>query len=489
MYIGEKLSKEIKNWKQGDFVYIRAGTGKGKTYFVNNQLRTFALNQTKRILFLCPRVSLKEDVENNIDKILQNVHSVTYQKILHDYKKGELMLGEYDYIVMDEFATFINDSTFNPEVEDIFNIIMKLNKVKIFMAADGDLYIDEIADLYNVNFKKYLFDKSPYFMYDVFNRVNKTYSYKTDTTIENKISEILENTDDKILCFINNNESIGELYSQFEDEAMIYVSEGSPHRKKMNMYKNEKMFKEKKFDDRILFATSAIISGVSLIDRDIKHIVIDEKNVHSIYQMLSRKRLIDKNDTFDLYIKDVSIQSINGILRGINNGLETVHEFKYNKERFLLQRNRNRQDNKLIYFDEKTGEIKLNNIRTIVLKSQKEMYEHFKDGGFIANIEGNLNLFIDELEEVEGMKKFNDNIDSFVGKKLYKPEQKKLKELLLDCGFNSRTIGFNTINGFLVDKGLSYTLVQGKVKSYRENGVVKTPPSYWVLIEIEDKYK
>ena len=45
-------AQDIEQWKHGDKILIRAGTGRGKTYFVKNVLSTYADCNNKKILFL-----------------------------------------------------------------------------------------------------------------------------------------------------------------------------------------------------------------------------------------------------------------------------------------------------------------------------------------------------------------------------------------------------------------------------------------------------
>lgn len=155
--------------------------------------------------------------------------------------------------------------------------------------------------------------------------------------------------------------------------------------------------------------------------------------------MLSRKRLLDEEDTFDLYLKEVSGRSIFGLLRGVQQKLDTVDMFTNDYEGFLQRENRQRQDNKLLYFDDKTGEITLNNIRVLVLKEQERMYEEMRDGGFIAVIEGNLNLFTTPLEEVEGMEKLEIFLEEYTDRKLFVEDQQEISDFLATIISNSKS--------------------------------------------------
>ena len=97
-YISEKIGDEYKQWRKGEYVYIGADTGTGKTWFVFHTLAPFAADKGKKILYLCNRVALKKDVEKLKRKAEQelqckfnNVHIMTYQSVNEIIKKENIM--------------------------------------------------------------------------------------------------------------------------------------------------------------------------------------------------------------------------------------------------------------------------------------------------------------------------------------------------------------------------------------------------------------
>lgn len=78
-------------------------------------------------------------------------------------------------------------------------------------------------------------------------------------------------------------------------------------------------------------------------------------------------------------------------------------------------------------------------------------------------------------------------LESIIGKKLYKEEQKELKEVFKQNGLNARTTGINTINANMKDRDMPYILEIGKRKSYRdENKKIKKEKSHWILRRVKN---
>ena len=60
MYLEEIIGNQYRNWKSGEWVFISAPTGTGKTTFVLNQLVPEAKNAGKEVLFLSNRTILRD---------------------------------------------------------------------------------------------------------------------------------------------------------------------------------------------------------------------------------------------------------------------------------------------------------------------------------------------------------------------------------------------------------------------------------------------
>lgn len=131
MYISEVIQTDYIKWQPMDTVFIEAPTGTGKTTFILELLLPAAINNKKRILYLCNRSILEQQLKTNLferqgvptdDKeLLEGVYDfegisvMTYQRLqeLNDIQR-EIMVMDYDYIIFDEIHYLYEDSSFNP---------------------------------------------------------------------------------------------------------------------------------------------------------------------------------------------------------------------------------------------------------------------------------------------------------------------------------------------------------------------------------------
>lgn len=54
-YIADSIGEGYKEWKSGQYIFIKAPTGSGKTYFILNELVDFAVANNRRVLYLVNR--------------------------------------------------------------------------------------------------------------------------------------------------------------------------------------------------------------------------------------------------------------------------------------------------------------------------------------------------------------------------------------------------------------------------------------------------
>lgn len=150
-----------------NFILIKAGTGKGKTSFVLEELLAHAMGKKKRILYLVNRTALKKQIEkrvtykaqqdpnqyNNIRKTITiETYAALERKLCEchrqccDYKNNHIYpcnysckfsKSSYAYIVMDEDHYFYNDALFNTNTWLSFEWLMSPDPhvIKIGMSA------------------------------------------------------------------------------------------------------------------------------------------------------------------------------------------------------------------------------------------------------------------------------------------------------------------------------------------------------------------
>ena len=132
--------ENIISWKPSDMILGTAGTGRGKSYFILNDLYYYCKERNLSILFLTNRDILKE-------QFLEEVKTEEKQDIitLMNYQKIEAMImygvpiDEYDFIVADEIHYIFGDADFNRNTELIIEWLIDINcSVKILLSATSE---------------------------------------------------------------------------------------------------------------------------------------------------------------------------------------------------------------------------------------------------------------------------------------------------------------------------------------------------------------
>lgn len=322
-YITEDDISELKHNKN---IFIFAGTGKGKNYFINNQLLTNIGNK-KVIILLNRQVLLNQQIKDLLDEDISddyceniikvfnsensmilgkkgNIMIVSYQKaalnILYKNKEFLKFLSKTRYIVFDEIHYLLDDSYFNKSVNIIVKNLVKKEspfkkqklhpKVnKIFMSAT----MEEMLIL--MQMWGYELKKDNYFY--VNNDVLSDWDIQTSHNSNNYILEMptdykyivphmyskyadiipfIENSkDDKWLIFVNSKEEGKELCNEINNKcgkksAVFINADNKKNESIRDVY--ETLTNNEKFDSKVLIATSVIYNGVN-IKEDRKSVV------------------------------------------------------------------------------------------------------------------------------------------------------------------------------------------------------------------------
>ena len=75
LWVSELIGNDYKNWKN-EFVILDCGTGCGKSYFCIHVLGNYAKLQKKKILYLCNRRKLRNQIFDDIKR--SGLRSVIY---------------------------------------------------------------------------------------------------------------------------------------------------------------------------------------------------------------------------------------------------------------------------------------------------------------------------------------------------------------------------------------------------------------------------
>lgn len=166
-YVSDVIGDEYTEWVNLQIILINAPTGSGKSYFIFNKLLDFAINNSKRILYLVNRKVLKLQLDE--EYISGNRASLEYYKKydspfldiknfiqIQTYQSVEKRLinctninehcniwnelRTYDYIVYDECHYFYSDSNFNTYTQISYSFLRNVfyDKIQIFISATLD---------------------------------------------------------------------------------------------------------------------------------------------------------------------------------------------------------------------------------------------------------------------------------------------------------------------------------------------------------------
>ncbi len=325
-YIADLVGDNFKHWK--GMVLFDAGTNSGKTYFILKVLLPWAYKKNKRILFLCNRNALSNQVERDVCRlgrvegsywgydgelgeevehpIIENKyeHTIrveTYQWLetflLKNEREAKIYLRTFDYIVSDEYHYMVTDTGFNDHVDMSYEAIKELTATKtcIFMSATARILFDTWEKLGRIPAGQhyrlpvdYRFVSSVKFFYygdeelDIIRRVKPG---------------------EKILVFVETVDKLRKLRDRLKAMGDLDVAcLCSKYRKEASEFdKLEDVMRDGVLLHQITLTTTTLYNGVDMKDRALKYIVSELWNPLINVQILGRKRPLDVADTCTVY--------------------------------------------------------------------------------------------------------------------------------------------------------------------------------------------
>lgn len=315
-------SHEIESLRPETPVLIVSQTGTGKTTLLFKHCLPVALRRKRRILYLCNRISLADQMKERCmkdelnsqqkagkvlvggmkeyytEKFLKEasdfggIHILTYQKFLMVCE--ELDFSEYEYIVLDEAHFFLSDAGFNPYTEAIMDKILEkaAGVSRIYLTATPHecmemLYRKE-ANLLENHFP-WCFDFDKHFSVFVMDEdysYMRPYFFKTQQYIMDKIRASSE--DDNWLIFVRNKDRGAEMREALKNlpGGVAYITADSDK----NFAEYQNLIKNEKLPARVLITTKVLDVGVNIRTEHLR-IVLFEDNVVELKQMIGRKRI------------------------------------------------------------------------------------------------------------------------------------------------------------------------------------------------------
>lgn len=479
-------------------VIFDCGTASGKTYFILHMLIPYAIANKKRVLYLCNRRPLYDELFQDM-KQFYNVDLVLYQ-ILQEWIKQGKTIPRYDYIIADECHYLYTDATFNEYTDLSYKyLIEQVRNVVIFMSATATSFFENLKN------NKIVPIKNVYVMPKDYSYVENVYFYKANDLV-NVIDDIIQkHPEDKILVFVNGMERLQEMHDIYGGVAYFMCSKTTTEKDVLSFCTNDCVVQYNKeyitFDRKILFATKALDNGINIKDRTIKHVFNEIFDVDSAIQAIGRKRSIDETDKCNFYFKEYGKRGIARFLDANERQFLSVEKYLANKDKFIHQLKEGDEDirafardNRIMYTDwEENEQIKVNTIRYQKYKMDNfimcQMKEYTYNFVLLRYLGDELSAKVKELEIITSSKDiFLEYLKKICGKKLFKEGQVELKEKMKNLlGLNDRTMGLGVCRGKLSDCQYPYTLAKPKRELSRKSPYFKK--TYWMVVPVEDNDK
>lgn len=334
-----ELINEIITGKKQDTstMFIIAPTGKGKSYFIKNDLYNYCKEHNLKILYFLPRQVVKDEFikelqgnkEKNEPDKTDIIKVYTYQQFEKKEEYPSFYL--YDIIICDECHYFISDSTFNPFTYRSYERIIEdgADKLKIFITATPNpvmAIVQNTMHRQNINILEEENKRLVYFIRLQGVSVVKDIEFFKVGWSEQKhknvqrIIDKIDKTEDKAIVFCDSKQDALELHEKYKNNSLFICSRSSD--KKGKYFKANainsapeaysKMLSEHRFDCKYVFCTSALDVGFSINDKQVKHIICMLQDWNGVIQAVGRKRIMNKdlNDRVTLYLPYYSNQTI-----------------------------------------------------------------------------------------------------------------------------------------------------------------------------------
>lgn len=323
-YISDLIDESYQQWNGGMRIVFDAGTNSGKTHFILNSLIWWALLHSKKILYLCNREPLREQVERDATAVsedlirrgfdfcppLSHIEVKNYQWLETFYENNPAGAEDYlnknvGYIVADEYHYLLTDASFNERTDYTYTLLNQMTaKIPvIFMSATAHPFFDRWLERGEVLPENY------YHIEPDYSFVNRVLFYWRDDEELELIRQ--EARRGKVLVFVDSTNHLKKLKNvlktEFPDEVATACSDFN--REAVNFDGLHALMQGEKLSKRISIVTTVFYNGINIKDDELKCIITRLWNPLINAQILGRKRPLNPNDhctvCFRQYSKDV----------------------------------------------------------------------------------------------------------------------------------------------------------------------------------------
>lgn len=526
-YAQTYLKDTIRFWQKYFPVILNLPTGAGKTTLILEEVIPYVVKCGKQVLIVSNRIALDMAYKRRIaemlgvyedypDEILRKIDDyglvkiTTYQK-LPKYLSDNTFCKSISYLVLDEVHYFTSDASFSKNTGWLLQKIPEVfsHSVRIYMSAtidevlpyiyQAELNKDAISAwrLYGKNTRQYQYWLSLYadasfrrenplsakilhkytgnFPEPLIFKMKADYShidlyfYSDD----NVPKDIIQRSPHKAIWFVDNKKRGSQLAKELGNTDYMDADTIRKDSSLMNYIINNELF-----DAKILIVTLVFCNGCNICDKDVKHIFIESIDAVDILQMVGRRRRLSPDDTFDVYLKIPSIDTLESRIRSNQKILDIVDMAKSDNDKYLnLLLNGDyavRSVSNIVFI--KDGKLHFNQIaidmlltRVVYYKNLIRLLQAEGESGYCKKIARELFDKDFTPEMIASYKDYRAEavewIDSFLDKTFTKEELNKFgteltaKIQLFNRGSKERkdrNLGFQAINNRLKSNNLPY---------------------------------
>lgn len=353
------------------------------------------------------------------------------------------------------------------------------------MSATGDYMKKYIS-----NYKK--METIDYELPIKFDFIKSLTFFNKDETMEQFIKEAISKGD-KGIFFIQSAEKAYELHKKFKEQTLFNCSKNNEKfYKYVDQEKISNMLKEEKFHELILITTTCMDAGVNIKDEKVEHIVCDVEDIGTLIQCMGRKRLQHKDDKIQLYIRTITNQQLGGMETQRKRKMEMAKFLRDHTVKEYIEKYQREYDHSNIVYDDivsgenDKGTKKINELMYFKCLTDVAVIENMKqygDFGYCKYLARKFGFYDDSygfdyrliIEEYDKNIELEDYLESIVGEKLYKEEQKKLINKI-DLRVNGRQQKtYKKLNEGLDMIKLPYVILPKKSNNIR----------YWIVEKVD----
>ncbi|WP_342551072.1 DEAD/DEAH box helicase family protein [Lysinibacillus sp. FSL M8-0216] len=471
MNVTDCIQQEYLEWQRGDIITISAGTGKGKSHFIKNELYDHAKSKGKRILFFLHRTNTLEQFEAEIaaegkDDVIELSTYQGFEKAI--IRQNQLDLWMYEYIICDEYHYFGNDSSFNKFTDLSLNEIIEGadERVVVLMSATNEFIKAYLNNSKSINPKEYILSAN----YDYIKTLEL---FDDDQLIIDGLKKRVAKGE-KALIFIESANDCYELFKHFEEHSMFICGKSHRNYKYVDEEKREQLLKNQRFNDLFLFTTQTLDAGVNIIDDDLHFIIVDIADPDVLVQCVGRKRIRDaESDYVHLVVKNRSNGRLGYDKGNLTNRMKHAKFFEeHSQEEYDREFYREPDPYQLVYYEPLPNGLYKIGVNQLLFDSYKYKYKRLED---IQEIAGGYRQFIVELFGKEGSVSMDAYLDPNTltaleagfteGLIFYSKEEKRAFAEKLNLKVNGRIItSFRKINELLTTKEASFRIFPHEAK-------------------------